>query len=366
MALSLPDSGQHLDPTSALPPLPPDVDLTCGGQLQPGGHRIREILHDDSDHLPLWQSGKIILEALNRAGYKYHEMPRMLYRLARLYMQASVPHDTEVICEADEYAEKVVLEFIGRFVREGSCLHGRDHLVQAMDMNRQGKSVQFYCMPHLSAMDPIFLKILLQREAEGTNVRPHQEAAEQMFNQLIVLIGHKVLHNRFRRAFSQAVNAVFTIPPKYRADLEPEVKQLLATHSWNVGHIVEALRSDPRWAMFLCPEGGFTRERQLGIQTMTAQVPSDTYIAPIFTDEPEGFMRHDLGEAMNMEPSPVHMFFGKPFQLEPGGRRQRVSALITTCRNNCAAVGAPVRKYRWGYMKRSLDEESGQEFVEIG
>ena len=340
--------------------------MTCGGQLQPGGHRIREILHDERDHLSCWQSGKMVLGALNKAGYRYHEMPRMLYRLARLYMQASVPHDTEVICEADEYAEQVILEFIGRFVRKGSKLHGQENLVHAMELNGQGESVQFYSMPHLSAMDPVFLKILLQREAESTNAQAHREAAERMFNQLIVLIGHKVLHNRFRRAFSQAVNAVFTVPPKYRADLEPDVKQLLAMHSGNVGHIVEALRSDPRWAMFLCPEGGFTRERQLGIQTMTAQVSSDTYIAPIFTDEPEGFMRHDLGTAMNMEPSPVHMYFGKPFQLESGGRRQRVSTLITTCRNNCAAVGAPVRKYRWGYMKRNRDEESGQEFVEIG
>ena len=366
MALSSPDSGQLPDPTSALPSLPPEVDLTCGGQLQPGGHRIRSILHDDRDHPSPWQSGKMILGALNKAGYRYREMPRMLYRLARLYMQASVPHDTEIICEADEYAEGVVLEFIGRFVRKESRLHGQENLVHAMELNGQGESVQFYSMPHLSAMDPVFLKILLQREAESTNAQAHREAAERMFNQLIVLIGHKVLHNRFRRAFSQAVNAVFTVPPKYRADLEPDVKQLLAMHSGNVGHIVEALRSDPRWAMFLCPEGGFTRERQLGIQTMTAQVSSDTYIAPIFTDEPEGFMRHDLGTAMNMEPSPVHMYFGKPFQLESGGRRQRVSTLITTCRNNCAAVGAPVRKYRWGYMKRNRDEESGQEFVEIG
>ena len=109
----------------------------------------------------------------------------------------------------------------------------------------------------------------------------------------------------------------------------------------------------------------FPDESFSNIQTMTAQVSSDTYIAPIFVDEPEGFMRHDLGTAMNMDPSPVHMYFGKPFQLEPGGRHQRVSTLITTCRNNCNAVGAPVRKYRWGYMKRSRKKESGQEFIEI-
>jgi hypothetical protein len=343
----------------------PGVDLTCGGRLHTNGNVIGRILKSDKDEISKLQSLRLTLGAMHSAWLTWKEIAMELFGLAKVYMQASIPHDAEVFCPADPKAEKVVMNFLGHFLKGNSGIHGMDNLAQAMELNAQGESVQFYSVPHQSAVEPVFLKILLQREAETATNAAHKKAAEAMLQQLVVLIGQKVLHSRFRRTFSEAVNGLFTVPPKYRANLEENEKDLLTAHSANIAKIIEYMRSDPRFAMFIFPEGGFTREQQIGFQPMTAQLSKDTYVTPIYMKSPEGFLRPELGDGMYMAPSTVTVYVGKPFTLEAGNIGARISTLVTTCRNNVRAIDAPTGTRQWGFMKRDRQSEVGEKFIPI-
>jgi len=341
----------------------PGVDLTCGGRLHPREHQIANILQSDEDEIPRWQS--LTKKAMHSAGFSFFSAIPQIWKIRKIVKQASAPDDTTVFCPANPNAEKVIMDFIGRFLKKESRIKGMENIAEAMELNAQGESVQFYSVPHQSALEPVFLKILLQREAAKTANGREKEAAEALIQQLVVLIGQKVLHNNFRRAFSMAVNGLFTVPPKYRANIGKDEKLLLTEHSSNIAIIIEYMRSDPRFAMFIFPEGGFTRDKQIGFQMMTAKVLPETHIVPIYTESPEGFLRPELGNDMHMSPSSVHVYAGKPFHLEEGSTATRISALVTTCRNNVRAMGAPIKTREWGYMKRDRNSDKGERFIPV-
>lgn len=350
-----------------IPGVPP-VTVGHGDTLKPGGQQIATIFGSKADHVLPQRSLPLATNALRQAGYPWYRIPGKLWTLFQL-TRAEAPHDREYFRARNPAARDFVEDFIGRFVAEESAVHGTENLAHAVERNAAGAPVLAFSN-HASELDPVLLSILLGREQEKQAGGPGglAAAAEEAREKLLAVIGHKVMLERFRRAFSGTVHSLFTVAAKYRDALPPGQKTAVSCYVDNVNTILHALVSHPEYFVLLFPEGGRTRESRIGMQVGTLRAAYGKCVLPTFIEAPENFLDLEQGPNMDLRPAPVNCYFGKPFTPRGTGATTGITDFVNTFRDSLATVGAPVERFQWGYMKRGkpgAETKRIQEFIPV-
>lgn len=330
-----------------------EIALKRGDLLQEGGHRIAEIFESTADHVPSKQGILLATKALRQAGYGLLQIPGKLTTMNRLG-KAEKPHDREFVRMRDESARTFVEDFLGRFVAEESAVFGAENVLPAVEANRKGEPV-IQMGNHGTELDPVLNSILLDREyaKRKHGDQPTANAVAEAREKLLAVIGHKVMLEKFRRIFAGSVHSLFTISAKYRDSLQGEDRDVSSAYINNVHTVLETLISNPEYLVMLFPEGGRTRNNQIGMQMGVVRAATGKLILPTFIDAPEGFMELEQGEKMDLRPQTVNLHFGKPF-IPNGGKSatKGMDDFVGMFRDSLGEVGAPVEQYEWGIMKR--------------
>ena len=216
-----------------------------------------------------------------------------------------------------------------------------ENFQRAMELNRNGEPVCFEMIPHMSELDPVFVETIIEDLGRAHEDPLVQRDAAEYLNKNIVLIGHKVFLSRIRRVFARTVRSLFTVAPKYRAGLSPEETSLLSAHSRSVGQIVKAVREHADYVLSLCPEGGRTVDRQIGVYKVGAL--GGGYRVPLFLDMPDGFLNLDAKNSDALKPAQVQLTVGAPFQPS------RANDYSAQMHQSLSEAGAPVDRFAWGY-----------------
>jgi 1-acyl-sn-glycerol-3-phosphate acyltransferase len=329
------------------------IELKRGDLLEEGGHRIAEIFESTADHVPSKSGIRLATKALRQAGYGLLQIPGKLTTMHSLG-KAEKPHDREFVRMRDEKARTFVEDFLGRFVAEESAVFGAENVRPAVEANRKGEPV-IQMGNHGTELDPVLNSILLDREQKNrkhgdqTTANALAEAREKM----LAVIGHKVMLEKFRRIFAGSVHSLFTISAKYRDGLQGEDRDISSAYINNVNTVLEELISNPEYLVMLFPEGGRTRNNQIGMQMGVVRAATGKLILPTFIDAPDGFMELEQGEKMDLKPQTVNLYFGKPFMPNGGtSAKKGIDDFVGRFRDSLGEVGAPVGDYEWGVMKR--------------
>lgn len=329
------------------------IPLKRGDILQEGGHRIADIFESSADHIEHEHSISLATTALRQAGYGLLHIPGKLLTMRSL-SNAPKPHDREYVRMRSEKARTFVEDFLGRFVAGTSEIHGTENLAQTMQENREGKPV-LMMGNHGSELDPVLAGILLQREYENqkNNEPDLANAAAEAREKLLAVIGHKVMLEKFRRTFSGAVHSLFTIATKYRENLSEEEKSVVSAYLDNVSAVLRELMTNPEYLVMLFPEGGRTRNNQIGMQMGVIRAAFGKIIQPTFIETPPNFLELEQGQKMKLESQPVNMYFGEPFTAGSTGARTGMAEFVQAFRESLGRAGAPVDDYEWGVMQRT-------------
>ncbi|PIQ76847.1 hypothetical protein COU78_00930 [Candidatus Peregrinibacteria bacterium CG10_big_fil_rev_8_21_14_0_10_49_24] len=352
----MPPDAPHNDETEFsidhIPGVNPIV-LKNGDLLQEDGHRIANIFEESADHIPQESSIALATRALRQAGYGLLHIPGKLVTLRSL-SNTKKPHDREYVRMRNEKARAFVEDFLGRFVSEESEIHGTENLAQTMEENRTGKPV-LMMGNHGSELDPVLASILLKREYANQHNGNEllADSAAEAREKLLAVIGHKVMLEKFRRTFSGAVHSLFTIATKYRENLPEEEKGVVSAYLDNVNTILRELVTHPEYLVMLFPEGGRTRNNQIGMQMGVIRAAFGKIIQPTFIEAPPNFLELEQGEKMKFTPEPVNIYFGKAFTAGSQSTRTGMTDFVNAFRDSLAEVGAPVDKYEWGVMQRT-------------
>jgi len=329
------------------------VELKHGDILLPDSTAIAEIFQEQADHIPAESSIKLATKALRQAGYGLLQIPGKLTTLHGLG-KTSIPNDREYVRMRNDKAQVFVEDFIGRFVSDESSVHGIENLAPALEASRNGEPV-LMMGNHGSEVDPVLCSILLSREQQRLRLadQPNANAAAEAREKLLAVIGHKVMLEKFRRTFSGAIHSLFTIASKYRNGLtDDEEKNTASAYVDNVNTILRLLITNPEYFVMLFPEGGRTRDNQIGMQMEVIRAACGKMVLPTFIDTPDKFLELEQGEKMHLHPETVDLYIGEPFVPESASATRGMSQFVGTFRENLSEVGAPVDDYTWGYMKR--------------
>jgi len=366
-----PESTHNDDRTFLIDHIPgtEPIRLQHGHLLEEGKHRLAEIFEAQADHVSSEKSIAMTTRALRQAGYGLLQIPGKLLTLHNLG-KTETPHDREYVRLRNEKAQDFVEDFIGKLVTDDSSVHGIENLTEAVAENRKGNPV-IQMGNHGSEMDPVLQNILLKKksdelaEQDPTSAETIMETREK----LLAVIGHKVMLEKFRRAFAGSVHSLFTIATKYRNNLSSEDATLANAYVSNVNTILRELISNPEYFVMLFPEGGRTRNAHIGMQMSAIQAATKKLILPTFIQAPENFLEVEHGERIDVKPAKIDMYYGKPYiPNEEGNRRGNVVRFIRTFRDNLGEAGAPVDEYEWGYMqpeKRRGNMPRTQKFTEV-
>jgi hypothetical protein len=288
-------------------------------------------------------------------GENRHRMFLDLCDLIAALKQLEAPSDTEFVRDVHPRAAKSTSNFIGGMLTKESEVKGMENLVRAMELNRNGEDVCLHMAPHEGALDPVFLKILLERTAHGNGDEKEKAVAKETIEKLIVVIGQRVMLSRFRRVFASAVRSLFTIPPKYRDQTEEDEKVLVQVHSEVVGKLMEHMRTSANHLLLVCPETGFTRRNKVGFPPTVGTIPKSQYVVPVGVKTVPNFLNPNSGKKMVKNPSPVLIGVGEPFRLEETvGISNRASEYVAKFHNSLLEVLGEevVGQYKWGIKKR--------------
>lgn len=339
----------------------PEVKMQGGDRLHPDGYELARILKGHTAHTSKRHGAEMIWEWLRQVGYSRIKTVEYMARLGIAALLSPTPKDREIFRPPNTKTQRIVHEILDKSITPESRIIGTDHIVQFMQMNRKGVKSALYST-HATELDPVIVQILMQRLQRASTNTQTAEAAQDLAGSLIAVIGHRVRLDSFRRIFIEAIQAIFTVSPKYRARLQGDEKSLVQLSTDNGARLMNHLMADPNYTVMALPQGGLTRGGQIAFQGIMGPASRGVNILPAFIEEPDGFLRPDAGDDICYGPANVDLYIGEPF----APHTRSTEALVLQFRDRLRAVGANVEEFQWGYMHRKRGGKTPEEeFVEL-
>lgn len=302
-------------------------------------------------------------------GKKMLKVPQLIKTFWKHY-NTKKPTDAEIYRPKQSDAEADLLWFLSNYIKENSKVHGHENLQAAMELNADPNTrVVFMGMPHKAGIDPLILKILLQRLAAENNGLTG-EAATEFDQKMIVPISHKVTQARLSLMFIGALDTVLTIQSKYKLQLEGDELTMANAFIEQVSTLLKQLRSSPDWALYLYPEGGFSGVNgRIALEREAIAMALRAYVVPVYMKVPDWFFRP--GANMNTTPATIDAYIGKPELFKPtkltlpdGARAKngvraehQMSELWQLILRSLSTVEAPINEDVIGYMIRGVQDQ---------
>ena len=328
-----------------------DIDELSKEVLKPDQHRIAEMFHGTTEQSSLSSASKVlkIVERATRGNRFLGVRAAATFAHAFYQEKGGEPADTDFLHDAHSGVQQMTRDILqGMMLPESGIVPGDsiDHFQQAMELNRQGESVMFEIVPHSSELDPVFIDTIM-RELQNSRDASVARDAGEFLEKSLMIIGHKVMLSRLRRTFAGTVRALSTIAPKYRVNLKPETEApLIGTHSAAVGKIAAAARKHAEYVLLLCPEGGRTKNGQIGMYRVSGM--GGGYRVPLMLNMPDNYLGLDSTNPESLLPANVQLYVGKPHI--PDTRRY-----VESTRESLQTVFAPVNRFQWGYKSPDRD-----------